>query len=236
VLSVGFEALQPGEVVTVVLRDRSLGSASGQVLAADGDRITIVEPAEGRSGSRSLEEIPTAAIASVTRRGFAPLPAPDAAPEAADGSAKRSVAIAPGGRPAGLQRGAGLILLAFAALLFNGAANALVVAGSRDPDAGEAELMALGRLGAVVLVGVGLVWLTAAWGVLRNAAWGTRLGLVVSSVGGVFFSLTVLGSPAPWDYSANLGIYQASAVEWLLGLVPALAAWIAVAALLGARR
>lgn len=75
VLTGGFGALEPGAIVTVVLRDGSLGSASGQVLAADDDRITIFEAVEGRFGSGSTEEIPTAAIASVTRRGSAPLPA-----------------------------------------------------------------------------------------------------------------------------------------------------------------
>lgn len=236
VLTDGFGALEPGDIVTVVLRDRSFGSASGQVLAADDDRITIVEPAEGRLRSGSEEEIPTAAIASVTRRGSAPLPVTLAVPTNAGESSERdSSGIGTGITPARLERIAGYILLAFAVFTFVGAVNSLVDASSRHAENGEAELVALGQLGAVVGVVVGLVFLIAAVGVLRSTMWGRPLGIVLGSLSGVLLGLAVLSSPAPWDHSANLGIYQASAGEWLFGFVPALACWVAVAALVRAR-
>lgn len=236
VLNDGFGALEPGEIVTVVLRDRSLGSASGQVLAADDDRITIFEPAEGRFGSGSAEEIPTAGIASVTRRGSAPLPVTMAVPtNAGESSGRYSLAIERGRTPARLERAAGLILLGFAVLTIVGAVNSLVDASSRRAENGEAELVALGQLGAVVGGIVGLLFLIAAVGVLRSTTWGRGFGLVLSSLSGVLLSVAVLSSPAPWDHSAGLGDYQASAAEWLFSFVPAVACWVAVVALIRAR-
>lgn len=130
-----------------------------------------------------------------------------------------------------LQRAAGLILLGLAILIAVGALLSLNTAISRDPENGEAGLVALGRLGAVILGVLALVFLVAAFGVLRGESWGRRLGLALSGGLGAWLLLTLFSSPMPWDQSANLGPYQASAMEWLIGRLPLAPAWIAFAIL-----
>lgn len=73
VLTDDFRVLQPGEMVSIALRDPSLGPISGQVLEADDSGLTIVEPPADQSQSGYFEEIPADRIASITQHGFAPL-------------------------------------------------------------------------------------------------------------------------------------------------------------------
>lgn len=135
-----------------------------------------------------------------------------------------------------MERVAGLILLAVAGLFLVEAASSVVQAMTRRAEEGEAELVALGQLGAVVF-GVGfIVFLFAAVGVLRDRTWGRRLGLVLSGFFAVVSTAGVVTSPMPWDDSANLGIYQTGWAEWLLGFIEIAALWIALAALIRARR
>lgn len=129
-------------------------------------------------------------------------------------------------------RAAGLILLGLGALALVGAISALITASSRQPEAGEAELVALGRIGAAIFVIVGSLLLVAAAGVLRGNAWGRRLGLAMSGGLGALGVLTAVSSPMPWDHSANLGAYQQGPVEWLVSLLPFAASWVAFVALL----
>ena len=144
-------------------------------------------------------------------------------------------ALGKGKTEARSERAAGLILLGLAVLAIAGAASSLVNAIRWRAEEGAAELASLGQLGAVFLGTVGLLFLIAAVGVLRGTMWGRRLGLALSGLFGVLGSLAVVSSPMPWDHSANLGIYQESAAEWLLTLVPVVACWIALVALIRAR-
>ncbi len=132
------------------------------------------------------------------------------------------------------ERVAGLILLGLAVLAIVGAVLAVINA-SRGAD-GSIELAGLAQLAAVFLGIFALVFLTAALGVLSGTTWGRRFGLVVSGLVGALGSWLVLSSPAPWDHSANLGIYEPTIVDWLLSLTPPVACWIVVVALLRAGR
>jgi hypothetical protein len=134
-----------------------------------------------------------------------------------------------------LERTAGLILLGVAGFFLYEAALSVVQAITRRAEEGEAELVLLGQVGAVLFGVVGLVFLLAAVGALRGKTWGKRFALVWSGLFGVLGAWSVLSSPMPWDDSANLGINQTGPVEWFLGLIEVAALLIAFVALLLAR-
>ena len=124
-----------------------------------------------------------------------------------------------------LERAAGLILLGWAALLILAAVlQVLQINTSGDAWRGGGEAEALSGFGVVFGGALGLLFLSAAVGVLRGATWGRRLGVVLSGLSGAWGSLALF---------SLVGFVSAIGLLALLG--PVVLSWVAFVALVRSR-